>query len=54
MNIFTGFIPPIHFTPPPLVQKHSGTEKISRKHTYTEDKNFLAQLNPQFREHMYN
>ena len=52
VNIFTGFIPPIHFIPP--VQKHSGPEKISRKHIYTEDKNFLAPLNPQFREHMYN
>ena len=52
INIFTGFIPPIHFMPPP-VQKHSGPEKISRKHIYTEDKNFLAPLNLQFREHMY-
>ena len=52
MNIFTGFIP--QFTLYPPVQKHSGPEKISRKHIYTEDKNFLAPLNPQFREHMYN
>ena len=43
MNIFIGFIPPIHFIPPP-VQKHSGPEKISRKHIYTEDKNFLVPL----------
>ena len=52
INILTGFIPPIYFKPPP-VQKHSGPEKISRKHIYTEDKNFLAPLNLQFREHMY-
>ena len=44
MNIFIGFIPPIHFIPPPPVQKHSGPEKISRKHIYTEDKNFLVLL----------
>ena len=31
---------------------YTGPEKISRK--YTEDKNFLAPLNPQFREHIYN
>ena len=48
MNIFTGFIPPIHFIPP--VQKHSGPEKISRKHIYTEDKNFLVPLELQLRE----
>ena len=52
MNIFTGFIP--QFTSYPPVQKHSGPEKISRKHIYTKDKNFLAPLNLQFREHMYN
>ena len=36
------------FTSNPPVQKHFGPEKISRK--YTEDKNFLAPLNPQVRE----
>ena len=57
-----NFIP--QFTSNPPVQKHfdpekhsrknlyTGPEKISRK--YTGDKNFLAPLNPQFREHMYN
>ena len=49
MNIFTGFIPPIHFMPPP-VQKYYGPEKISRKHIYTEDKNFLVPLELQLRE----
>ena len=38
----------------PPVQKHSGPEKIPRKHIYIKDKNFLAPLNLQFREHKYN
>ena len=51
-HIYRIYSPNSLYTPP--VQKHSGPEKISRKHIYTEDKNFLAPLNPQFREHMYN
>ena len=52
------FIPPSIENPP--VQKHWSPERNSRKYLYTisrkytEDKNFLAPLNPQFREHMYN
>ena len=46
--------PQLTLNPPP-VQKHSGPEKISRKYIYIsiKDKNFLAPLNLQFREHMY-
>ena len=53
MNIFTGFIPPIHSIPPQY-KNILALRKISRKHIYTKDKNFLAPLNPQCREHMYN
>ena len=39
MKIFTDFISPIDFKPPPPpVQKYSGPEKILRKHIYTKDK----------------
>ena len=48
MNIFTGFIPQLTSNHP--VQKHSGPEKISRKHIYTENKNFLVPLELQLRE----
>ena len=50
INIFTGFIPPILFMPPQYKKKNSGPEKISRKHIYTEDKNFLVPLELQLRE----
>ena len=52
-HIYRLYSPNSLQTPPP-VQKHSGPEKISRKHIYTEDKNILVPLNLQFREHMYN
>ena len=57
-HIYKTLFPQLTSNPP--LQKHSGPEKNSRKYLYTisrkytEDKNFLAPLNPQFREHMYN
>ena len=41
-HIYRFYSPNTLYTPP--VQKHSGPEKISRKHIYTEDKNFLVPL----------
>ena len=47
-HIYRFYSPNTLYTPP--VQKHSGSEKISRKHIYTEDKNFLVPLELQLRE----
>ena len=52
VNLFTGFIPSIYFKTP-LVQEHSGPEKISRKHIYTEDKIFWSHWYPSSGKHIY-
>ena len=41
-HIYRFYSPNTLYTSP--VQKHPGPEKISRKHIYTEDKNFLVPL----------
>ena len=43
----------LHSLQTPLVQKHSGPEKISRKHIYTEDKIFWSHWYPSSGKHIY-
>ena len=49
MDIFTRLYSPNSLQTPP-VQKHSGPEKVSRKHIYTEDKIFWSHWTLQLRE----